>query len=118
MMNIKFIFLLMAFVLFSGVAKADIPKPYNAFEINDGYFDQRDSLPEYYRPDTMNPLIMSLPEYSMYGPGFVCEKHQAPPVYRLPLQWGRNVGYREADWFNNRLNDNHLNQINFGGYYY
>lgn len=91
---------------------------YHTLHPYDSYFPKENRVPEYFRPRTMNPLIASLPEYSMFGPGFICDTRQAPPVYRLPLQYYRNVGYREADWFNNRLNDRHLHPMNFGGYDY
>lgn len=91
---------------------------FNTFQANDSYFAAQNRVPEYYRPRTMNALIASLPEYSLTGPGYICDTRQAPPVYRLPLQFYRNVGYREADWFNNRLNDRHQHPMNFGGYDY
>ncbi|MDJ0626350.1 MAG: hypothetical protein QNJ31_08310 [Candidatus Caenarcaniphilales bacterium] len=91
---------------------------FNTFNPNDSYFHKRNRVPEYFRPRTMNSLIASLPEYSMFGPGYICDTRQAPPVYRLPLQYYRNVGYREADWFNNRLQDRHNHAMNFGGYDY
>lgn len=97
----------------------------NSFDLDQSYFLEvenqlpRYSLPEYYKPRSMNPLIASLPEYYLKGPGYICDTHQAPPVYRFPVQYLRNVGYREADWFNNRLKDRHvINNVNFGGYNY
>ncbi|HEY9886079.1 MAG TPA: hypothetical protein V6C96_02340 [Vampirovibrionales bacterium] len=91
---------------------------YNTLHPYDSYFASENKVPEYYIPRTMNPMIAMLPEYSMMGPGYVCDTRQAPPVYRLPLQYRRNVGYREADWFNNRLVDRHIHNMNFGGYDY
>jgi hypothetical protein len=91
---------------------------FNTLEPKDSYFAKENRVPEYYRPRTMNPLIAMLPEYSMVGPGYVCDTRQAPPVYRMPLQWYRNVGYREADWLNNRLIDRHHHPMNFGGFDY
>jgi hypothetical protein len=91
---------------------------HNTMSHMDGYFDAENRVPEYYRPRVMNPMIAMLPEYSQAGPGYVCDTRQAPPVYRLPLQYYRNVGYREADWFNNRLLDRHHHPMNFGGFDY
>jgi hypothetical protein len=102
---------------FAGASKADF-HTYNTFEPRDSYFHRENRVPEYYRPRSMNPLMAMLPEYSMSGPGYICDTRQAPPVYRLPLQWQRNVGYREADWFNNRILDRHYHPMNFGGYDY
>ncbi len=98
--------------------QADDFHTYNGFDNREAYFGVHDRIPEYYRPRTVNPLMAMLPEYSLTGPGYICEKHQAPPVYRLPLQWGRNTGYREADWFNNRIIDMRYHPTNFGGYDY
>jgi|GEM_PF-3114541 len=97
----------------------------NTFELNQSYFSEtadqlsKYSLPEYHRPRSINPLIVSLPEYYLKGPGYICDTHQAPPVYRFPVKYTRNFGYREADWFNNRLKDRYvINNVNFGGYNY
>ena len=90
----------------------------NTFELVDSYFDRSNRIPEYYRPKRMTPMISMLPEYSLTGPGYICDTRQAPPVYRMPLQYYRNVGYRESDWFNNRLFDRHAHSVNFGGYNY
>lgn len=116
--NLKGLFLFSLVLGLVFTAKADDFHTYNTFETREAYFGQENRVPEYYRPRTVNPLMAMLPEYSLTGPGYICDKRQAPPVYRLPLQWNRNVGYREADWFNNRIIDNRYNFVNFGGYNY
>ena len=95
----------------------------SSFELNQSYFLavenqlSQNSLPEYYKPRSLNPLIAVLPEYYLKGPGYICDTHQAPPVYRFPVKYLREVGYREADWFNNHLKERRAaNNINFGGY--
>ncbi len=119
MLNRKILqFALLTLTMLGTVANADGWGHYNTFEPNNNYFEAENHMPEYYRPRTMNPMIAMLPEYSFRGPGYICDTRQAPPVYRMPLQYHRNVGYREADWFNNRLNDRHMHPMNFGGYDY
>jgi hypothetical protein len=102
----------------ASMAQANDFATYNTFNPRDNYFQKENHAPEYYRPRTMTPMIAMLPEYSLAGPGYICDNRQAPPVYRLPLQVPRNVGYREADWVNNRLIDRHTHPMNFGGWDY
>jgi hypothetical protein len=114
----KLILLTLSTISLAQVSQAGGFDSKNTFDPYDSYFSPVNRVPEYYRPRTMNPMISMLPEYSLRGPGYICDTRQAPPVYRLPLQFTRNVGYREADWFNNRLVDRHQHPMNFGGYDY
>ena len=90
---------------------------FNFYETPTPYLIKEHSY-ERYRPRTITPLISVLPEYSLFGPGYICEKRQPPPVYRFPIQYNRHMGYREGDWAKNDLIDKHMFPLEFGGYTY
>ncbi|MFN5539342.1 MAG: hypothetical protein ACK481_04695 [Candidatus Melainabacteria bacterium] len=117
MKNTFLLTFIIALILSSGAYSSDFGTK-NTFDVNDGYFHEANQVPEYYRPASINPLMAMLPEYSMFGPGFICDYRQAPPVYRLPMQYNRNIGYREADWLNNHILDRRGLPVNFGGWNY
>ncbi|MDX1918850.1 MAG: hypothetical protein SFT81_06910 [Candidatus Caenarcaniphilales bacterium] len=118
MQTVLVLFFSFAFLMAGAVRAETYYPPTNTFDPRDGYFQTTNDIRPYYRPRNINPLIAMLPEYALSGPGYICELHQAPPVYRIPMRYYRNVGYREADWRNNRILDRHTFPVNFGGYNY
>jgi hypothetical protein len=69
-----------------------------------------------YKPRSLNAISRQLPEFNMTGPGYICTPEAIPPIYRFPLQYYREVGYREPDWVNSRIYDDRGKPINFGRY--
>ncbi len=112
----KIILFTLTFLLVLGIVDLIKAEPFNFYE--SPYFGVKEEVYEYYTPKRITPLIAQLPEYSMRGPGYICDKRQASPVYRYPLQYNRHIGYREADWAKNTLYDNGIFPVNFGGYTY
>lgn len=92
---------------------------YNFYETPTPFFvENNEEVYQRYTPRTITPLIARLPEYHLFGPGYICEKRQPPPVYRFPLQYNRHLGYREADWAKNDMLDKNMYPLEFGGYTY
>lgn len=122
-MNKKFILvlvLLIVGVLSTKLLANDYSEPFqnNPLNINETQSPEflYEHMYERYQPNTMNPLIARLPEYSSTGPGYICERRQPPMVYRFRIQYNRHIGYREADWIKNDMIDKHMYPVNFGGY--
>ncbi len=63
-------------------------------------------LVEPFRAKKPNFIMQYLPEYTMTGPGYVCEYNQPASPYRASQQWYRNVGYRDADWLESNVYKN------------